>query len=324
MTKFQRKIINFPPIAFCVKKSKSIIMPGFQGLPLYDVIVFFFNQINKVGLNERAAAISFNFIMAIPAACIFIFTLVPYLPIGKQFNVELLKLTKELTPNQTTYLFVKDFLDDFFGRQRGGLLSFGILLVLYYASNAMMGIIRTFDKSIAQTKGWIFHKRWRAIQLTFLMLLLVIGSILILIGQEQLAVLLKKLFGMKRKAEIPWWNVTRWTMIVILLFYGIGLIYKYAPSVHKRWKIVSPGSISATVLLMLTTVLFSYWVNNFASFNKVYGSIGTVLIIMNLVYFNSMVIIIGFELNVSITYLLAQADARKKRENEVMEMEVAS
>jgi membrane protein len=324
MNKFQKIIINFPPFTFCIKKSKSIIVPGFQGLPLYDVVIFFFNQINKAGLNERAAGISFNFIMAIPAACIFIFTLVPYLPIGKQFNVELLRLTKELTPNQTTYLFVKDFLDDFFGRQRGGLLSFGILLVLYYASNAMMGIIRTFDKSIAQTKGWIFHKRWRAIQLTFLMLLLVIGSILILIGQEQLAVLLKKLFGMKRKAEIPWWNVTRWTIIVILLFYGIGLIYKYAPSVHKRWKIVSPGSISATVLLMLTTVLFSYWVNNFASFNKVYGSIGTVLIIMNLVYFNSMVIIIGFELNVSITYLLAQADARKKRENEVMEMEVAS
>ena len=258
--------------------------------------------------------------MAIPAACIFIFTLVPYLPIGKQFNIELLKLTQEFTPNQTTYLFVKDFLDDFFGRQRGGLLSFGILLVLYYASNAMMGIIRTFDKSIAQTRGWVFHKRWRAIQLTFLMLLLVIGSILILIGQEQLAVLLKKLFSMKRKATIPWWNALRWFIIVGLLFYGIGLIYKYAPSVHKRWKIVSPGSILGTILLMATTILFSYWVNNFAGFNKVYGSIGTVLIIMTLVYFNSMVIIIGFELNVSITYLISQAEERKLKEAEMIEI----
>jgi len=70
----------------------------------------------------------------------------------------------------------------------------------------------------------------------------------------------------------------------VLLFYGIGLIYKFAPSVHKRWKIVTPGSILATVLLMITTILFSYWVNNFASFNKVYGSIGTVLIIMTLVF----------------------------------------
>jgi len=314
VNKFQRKIIEWTPIAFIIKKSKQIILPGFQGLPLYDVVVFFFQQINKVGLNERAAAISFNFIMAIPAACIFIFTLVPYLPIGKQFNVELLKLTKEFTPNQNTYLFVKDFLDDFFGRQRGGLLSFGILLVLYYASNAMMGIIRTFDKSIAQKSGWLFHKRWRAIQLTFLMLLLVIASVLILIGQEQLAVLLKKVFGMKRRATIPWWNFVRWTLIIGLLFYGIGLIYKLAPSVHKRWKIISPGSILATILLMATTGLFSYWVNNFANFNKVYGSIGTVLIIMTLVFFNSMVIIIGFELNVSITYLLSNVEERNKQQ----------
>lgn len=314
MNKIQRTIIEWTPIAFIIKKSKQIILPGFQGLPLYDVVVFFFQQINKVGLNERAAAISFNFIMAIPAACIFIFTLVPYLPIGKQFNVELLKLTKEFTPNQNTYLFVKDFLDDFFGRQRGGLLSFGILLVLYYASNAMMGIIRTFDKSIAQKSGWLFHKRWRAIQLTFLMLLLVIASVLILIGQEQLAVLLKKIFGMKRRATIPWWNFVRWTLIIGLLFYGIGLIYKLAPSVHKRWKIVSPGSILATILLMATTGLFSYWVNNFANFNKVYGSIGTVLIIMTLVFFNSMVIIIGFELNVSITYLLSNVEERNKQQ----------
>ena len=314
MTRIEKLIVTFPPISFIIRKSKHIIIPGFQGLPLYDVVVFFFQQINKVGLNERAAAISFNFIMAIPAACILIFTLVPYLQIGKEFNVELLKLTRELTPNRNTYLFVRDFLNDFFGTQRGGLLSFGILLVMFYASNAMMGIIRTFDKSIEQKKGWLFHKRWRAIKLTFLILLLLIGSILILVGQEQLAIFLKKLFGLKRKAALPWWNELRWIVIIALVFYSIASIYKYAPSVHKRWKIASPGAILATILLMATTILFSYWVNNFGNFNKVYGSIGTVLIIMTIVYFNSMVLIIGFELNVSITYLLEKAKVRTLKE----------
>lgn len=311
MTKLELAIYRFPPIAFIISKSKQIVLPGFQGLPMYDVVKFFFQQINKVGLNERAAAISFNFIMAIPAACIFIFTLVPYLSIGKLFNAELLKLTKELTPNQNTYLFVRDFLDDFFGKQRGGLLSFGILLVIFYASNAMMGIIRTFDKSIADKSGWLFHKRWRAIKLTFLLLLLLIASILILIGQEQLAMLIKQLFGLKKKANLFGWNVLRWGIIVLLLFYGIGLIYKFAPSVQKRWKIVSTGAIFATALLIATTFIFGYWVNNFGNFNKVYGSIGTVLIIMLLVYFNSMVLIIGFELNVSITILQTQVKERK-------------
>jgi membrane protein len=314
MKKIERLFLQSMPVVFVVEKSKLIKLPGFQGLPLYDVVSFFFHQVNKVGLNGRAASISFNILMAIPASCMFIFTLVPYLPIAKQFNVELLKLTKELAPNQTTYLFIKDFLDDFLGKQRGGLLSFGILLVLFYSSNAMMGIIRAFDNSISEKKGWLFHKRWRAIKLTFIMILLVVLTILLLIGQEQLAVLLKKLFHYNKKEKIGWWNFVRWITVISLIFYSIGYIYKYAPSINKRWKVLSPGAIFATILLMLTTLFFSYWVNNFANFNKVYGSIGTVLIIMNLIFFNSIVLLVGFELNVSINQLLAKAAKRKKED----------
>lgn len=311
MIKLERIIRQSTPIVFIREKSKKLIVPGFEGLPLYDVLKFFFEQISKRGLNERAAAISFNFIMAIPAGCIFIFTLVPYLPIAKQFNVELLKLTKELTPNQSTYFFIKEFLDDFFDTQRGGLLSFVFVLVLFYSSNAMMGIIRAFDKSIADKTGWLFHKRWRAIKLTFILFVLLIGAILILIGQEQLAMLLKKLFQMKKKASLWGWNYFRWLVIVVLIFYGIALIYKFAPSVKKRWKLQSPGAILATVLLIATTLIFGYWVNHFANFNKLYGSVGTVLIIMNLIFFNSMVLLIGFELNVSIAYLQNEVEKRR-------------
>jgi membrane protein len=313
VNKLERLFFNSIPITFIRNKSKHIIIPGFKGLPLYDVVLFFYKQINKVGVNERAAAISFNFIMAIPAACIFIFTMVPYLPISKQFNVELLKLTKELTPNKNTYLFVKDFLDDFFGRQRNGLLSFGFLLVIFYASNAMMGIIRAFDKSISETKGWLFHKRFRAIRLTFLIIMLIMAAILILIGQEQLAIIIKKLFHLKSQAIVTWWNFIRWFIIISLIYFGIALIYKFAPSVSKRWPLKTPGAIFATILLLITTILFSYWVNNFGSYNKVYGSIGTVLIIMLLIFINSTVLLIGFELNVSITTLISEA---KKREEE--------
>lgn len=303
MTKLEQFILNLPPIKFAVNKSKMIVLPGFQGIPIYDVIRFFFIQVNSVGLSERAAAISFNLISAIPAACIFIFTLVPYLPISKQFNIELLKLTKDLTPNQNTYSFVKDFLDDFFNKPRNGLLSFGFLLVIFYASNAMMGIIRTFDKSITQERTYFLHKRWRAIKLTAILILLIIASILILIGQEQLALLLKKIFHLKRKAIIPWWNVIRWMSIFGLLFLSIAFIYRFAPSLKKKWNLVSPGSLLATFLTLFTSIVFSYWVNNFGSYNKVYGSIGSVLIIMILIYFNSLILLIGFELNVSITKL---------------------
>jgi membrane protein len=314
LTKVERFIFHFPPIAFTLNKCKQVPLPGFKGLHLYDVIRFFYKQINKVGLNDRAAAISFNLIMAIPAACIFIFTLVPYLPIAKEFNNELLSLTKDLTPNQNTYKFAKDFLDDFFSTSRSGLLSFGFLLVIFYASNAMMGIIRAFDQSIQVQRKYFLHQRWRAIRLTVILILLVIVSILMLIGHEQLALILKKLFHMKRRANIPWWNSVRWIIILALVFYGIAFIYKFAPSLKERWPIVSPGSLLATFLTLVTTIGFSYWVNNFSSYNKVYGSIGTVLVIMLLIYFNSLVLLIGFELNVSIMHLQNHADKRSQEE----------
>ena len=314
MKKIERKFITLAPVTFAIRKSKNAIIPGFKGIPLFDVTKFLLSQIKKVGLTERAAAISFNLIMAIPAGCIFIFTLVPYLPIGKQFNVELLKLTSDLTPNQTTYKFVQDFLNDFFTTPRNGLLSFGFLLVIFYASNAMMGVIRTFDKSVTAHRVYFLHKRWRAIRLTIILILLIIATILILIGQEQLAIILKKLFQMRRKAKIPWWNGIRWFIILGLLFYAIAFIYKFAPSLKKRWSLISPGSILATTLSLITTFIFSYWVNNFGSYNKVYGSVGTVMIIMLLVYINSLILLIGFELNVSIMYLKNLEEEAKEKE----------
>jgi len=195
-----------------------------------------------------------------------------------------------------------------------GIFSFGFLLLIFYASNAMMGIIRTFDRSIQEQKGFFMHRRWRAIRLTAILIVLIIASSLILIGQEQLASLVRSLFQLKRKTTLPYWNGVRWSIIIGLLFTAISLIYTYAPSVKKRWSFVSAGSLLATTLTLLTTLIFSYWVDMFASsnYNKVYGSIGTVLIIMLLLYINSLILLIGFELNVSLTYLTKQKNQSVK------------
>ena len=316
MIKLQRIIISWKPIAFVIRKSKTLLIPGFQGLPLFDVVVFFFKQINKVGLNERAAAISFNLIMALPAALLFLFSLIPYFPDSFNVDKQILSLFKDITPNSETYLFISDIMTDLL-KKHVGIFSFGFLLLIFYASNAMIGIIRTFDKSIQEQKAFIFHQRWRAIQLTAILILLVIGSSLVLIGQEQLSGLLRTLFNIKSKTVLPWLlNLLRWVVIVALVFCGIAFTYKYAPSVTKRWKLVSPGSLLATFLTLATTLAFSYWVSLFASssYNRIYGSIGTVLILMLLMYINSLILLIGFELNVSITYLTREAELRKQKE----------
>lgn len=316
MTKIERIFFRSPPIAFLLKKSKSWVIPGFRGIPVYDVANFFLKQINKVGLNERAAAISFNLIMALPAGLLFLFSLIPLFPKPDSFKKEILNLFKDITPNSATYQFLENILNDLLDHQHAGIFSFGFLLLIFYSSNAMIGIIRTFDKSISENKKIFLHKRWRAIRLTLILIFLVlVFSLALFLGKQQLIYLLRNVFHVKRETRVSWWNGIRWGIILCLLFYGIALIYKFAPSIKKRWSLFSPGSILATTLTLLTTILFSYWVNNFASYNRIYGSIGTVLIIMILIYINSLILLIGFELNVSITFLTKEVEERRLKES---------
>ncbi|MCW3114292.1 MAG: YihY/virulence factor BrkB family protein [Segetibacter sp.] len=315
MTKLERIIVQSKPVSFIGRTSKKITLPGFHGVPLYDASVFFWLQLKKSGLNSRAKSISFDFAMAIPAVLICIFTLIPYMPISKQFTKELLRLTRHITPNQNSYNFVNTFLEDFLNTPRVGLMSFGFVLVIFYASNAMLSIIRTFDNAIYQhhTRRNFIKKRVKAIRLTIVVLGLLMGTILLLIGQGILFDKIIKWLKLKG-SDILWIATLRWIITVTLFFYSISFIYKYAPSVKKRWPLVTPGSVLATFLMMATTSAFSFWVNHFNNYNKVYGSLGTILILMFLVYLNSLILLLGFELNLSITFLKSNVEDNKQKE----------
>ena len=167
MTTLDKFIKTSLPYRYISLRSKSIYLPGFQGLPLYEVIVFFKSQVQKVGLIERARSIAFSFLMAIPAATIFLCTLIPYLPVSKKLANQLLVLTKEITPNQNTSQLVTNFINDFLTNPRGGLLSFGLVVALYYASNAVIGLMRSFNRSLHSfTRRNYFENRLVAIQLS--------------------------------------------------------------------------------------------------------------------------------------------------------------
>lgn len=315
MTKLERIILNLSVVRFLKNKSKDIILPGFDGVPLYDVIVFFFSQVRRVGLNQRAEAVSFNFLMAVPAGTIFLCTLIPYLPVSKQVTEELLVLTQDIFRSGDTYVFVSTFLKDFLMTPRTGLLSVGFVLAVYYASNSMIGIMNSFNRSLlSANKRNFFQMRWMAVKLTTVLILLIIATIILLITQGKLANILFKWLEIENRVIIFLILSIRWIVIGSLFFYSVAITYKYAPAVHKRWRLSSPGAIFATLLIIITHFAFSFWVNNFSTYNKVYGSIGTILIIMLLIYINSLILLIGYELNVSIHSLKAVADERKAAE----------
>jgi membrane protein len=314
MNKLERFVVNLLPVKILIRKSQQIILPGFQGLPLYDVIVFFIEQVNRVGLNERASSIAFNFLMAIPAAVIFLCTLLPYMPISKEITPQLLILANEFIRDKDTFLAVEKFLTDFLNTPRSGLLSLGFFLAVLYSSNAMLGIMRTFNKSIIKSSNRNYlESRWMAIKLTSLVILLILASLILTIVQGEVFNRLLLWMEIENPSVKSLIDSSRYVVIVALIFYAIAFIYKYAPAVNKRWKLYSPGTILATFLTISIMFLFSFWVNRFSNYNQVYGSIGTVLIIMLLTYINALILLIGFELNASIHSLKHIAEEREAK-----------
>ena len=312
MTKFERFLTNLKPVAFFIRKSQVWILPGFNGLCLYDVVRNFSGQVNRLGLRDRASAIAFNFIMAIPAAAIFLFTLIPYFPIAKNMQDQLFQFIQDVLPNTESRTLIMTTMLDLFNKPKTGLLSIGFIVALFYSSNAMLGIIRTFDRSLlTKRKKSFMQKRLRAIKLTVVLVLLLIVTILLCIGQGQLFTSFLKWIGLSNSQKNFWIDFLRWLIVITLFFFSVAYIYKYAPSVPKRWKLWSPGAVFATILIVLTTWLFSIWAQNFSSYNKIYGSIGALLIIMLLIFINSLMLLIGYELNVSIHYLKIKIEEKK-------------
>jgi len=286
-----------------VHRSKSLVLPGFEGMPLYDVVKFFLKETRNKSLGERAAAISFNFLLAIPPFFIFLFTLVPYIPM-KNVEPTLYELAEDVTPNYNTYIIIRDMIHDFLYTHRNGLLSIAFIMGFFASSNAVMGIMRSFNKKLPgfrRRKWW--QKRLTALRITAILVFLLLLTVILIIAQGTVLKFIFETFGIINKRILSIADVTRWILICLLFFSMLSVIYRFVPATTKKWKFITAGSTFATILMILITILFSFFVNNFGNYNKIYGSVGTIIVLMLSVYFYSFILLVGFELNASIRIL---------------------
>lgn len=265
---------------------------------------------------ERAAAIAYNFIMALPPSLLFLFTIIPTLPFisKKSIKFQLHALIHDIIPARGYNQSLISFVDSFIDGSKIGVISTGLLFALFFASNAMMGIMRSFNKNylgFEERRG--LRKRWMAIKLTVLIFALLLAYLLLLIMQGAVLNLLVKSRDWK---EVIFYS--RWLLIILLVFFAIAFIFKYAPAVQKRWRLVSPGAILTTLLSLMASLTFSFFVNNFGRYNALYGAIGTIMMMMALVFINSLALLIGFELNVSINSLKVMAAQRELEEKKLV------
>ncbi|WP_346239428.1 YihY/virulence factor BrkB family protein [Niabella insulamsoli] len=304
--KIKAKITNSGLWKNLVERSHSEKLPGFKSVSLFNAIKKFREHVVWDDLIERASAISFNSAMAMPPLLLFLCTLIPIIAnfdfiIQLNLEQELYKLIGDLVPSKH-YAAIHDFIYSIINEPRTGLLFFSIFLSLFFSSNAMMGVMRSFDKEYAGfTKRKGIKKRLTAIRITLVLVFLFILCLALLIAQASVL----EWLGIKNAWLAAVLGKARLVLIFLLIFIIISYIYRHAPSVYKKWKILTPGSLIATCLVVICSLAFSWYVSQFGAYNKLYGSIGTIIVLLALIFLNSLILLIGFEINASI-YSLAR------------------
>ena len=296
-----RFLLGFQFYKKFVAWSKSYILPGFAPLPFYNVIAFFANEIQERTLFNRASSLAFNFMLAFFPATIFLFTLIPYIHI-KNFQAQLLNIVSTILP-YNAYMAFQSTILDIIKHQNGKLLSLGFISALYFATNGISNLMQAFNKSslVVEKRTW-YKRRGIALLLTLFISIALLVAITILGAGETVINFMKLHLHGKSHFWIYLIAFSRWIIVIAIFFVTISALYRYGPANKQKWKFLSTGSILATLLAIATSIGFTYYINHFSSYNKIYGSIGTLIILMLWLYLNCLILLIGFEFNASIDY----------------------
>lgn len=295
-----KQLLKIKYYALFIDWTKVCVLPGFSPLPLYTVATFFFKEISKDSLVNKASSLAYNFMLALFPAIIFLFTLIPFIPKRIGFQEQLMEFIQLILPGDA-YKAFEATLNEIVNKQNGGLLSFGFLLSVFFATNGVHSLMMAFNKSslIVETRSWI-KQRFIAIVLTVIIALSVIICITAMFIGEYALNYIDTQLDIKGNFIAYLIQLIRWSLLGVLYFVTISILYRYGPAHSKKWHFFSAGSWLATILAFLTILGFSFYINNFSSYNKVYGSISVLIVLMIWLYLNSLILLIGFELNASV------------------------
>ncbi len=283
---------------WAISQAKQISLPGFESIPIYDVVVFFIRGIQRGALTTRASSIAFHFALASLPLIIYLFTLIPHIPINN-FQEGFMSMVESMLPSNVFQLLESTLRDMFIKRRALQLL--GILIALYFATNAINVLIVAFNNTYhaIETRSWM-ERRTIAAFLVIIMFVLMVTAISLIIFSRSAINLLEDKEIIQKSLTLYIFRIGKWIVIIALIYSALSFLYWLGPSRKMKWKFYSAGSSLASVLVILTSLIFSFIINNFGQFNKFYGSIGTLMVILLWLYLNSIALLIGFELNASI------------------------
>ena len=269
---------------------------------LYDVGRTFIAQIKKDHLSERASAVAFNFTIAMFPMILFLLNAIPYIGIffPEVTTENILLFVQQILP-QSIYEGTESTIMDIVSKPRQGLLSFGFFLALFLATNGVVSLMDAFN-SIHRTRENRSFFQTRGIAVTIILVLVIslcAAAVIMIIGNRFLAIVSEYGIVSNRFIYLTI-AISRFFTLLVLFVVTTSFMFRYAPAVHDRWRFFSAGSVIAGLLISLAFFGFSFYLNNFASYNKLYGSIGTMIAVMLWLLITSHILLIGYEINVSL------------------------
>ena len=283
------------------EKLRIIILPGFDGMPLYDVLLFFFRGISKGVLAYRSSAIAFNFFLALFPMMLFLFTLIPFVT-TPTFQLNLFELLDDVIPSNIFNL-LEGTIQEIISRPRNDLLSLTFFLGIYFAANGMDAVMEGFNQGYYKGATWSWIKqKMRAILLMLAFAVLGLISVSLLMSGKLIIHSLESYNLVRGHLVIFLLQSLQWLITISNILLSVSILYFFGQRKDKArsYRFFSAGSILATALFILGSIVLKTYFENFSRYNLLYGSIGTLIILMVWIYYNSMILLIGYELNSAI------------------------
>lgn len=291
---------NIPVWKELVAYSRRIKLPGLKGLTLFQLLEMYLTGIIRGSFSPRASSIAYSFFVALFPFLLFILNLIPYVPI-EGFQTRFLIFIEDAFPPQTADLFYP-VIADIAINPRGGLLSFVIILALFLAANGVNAIFSAFENSFHVRMNRNFFKQYAAaFAVSLLLALLLLITVSVIVYGE---LVINNLSGRAYISNNLFWiEALQVTVFIIMIYVVIAVLYYFGTKNVNTSRFFSLGALVTTFLFVVTTYLFTIYINNFSNYNELYGSLGALLIMMLYIWINANLLLLGFELNVSIERL---------------------
>ena len=269
-------------------------------------------RIKNVDITGLGSQLAFFFLLSLFPLLIFLMTLLPFLNIDQD---QIFLLIRDYAPD-SVYTLLHDTLTDILQSRNGGLLSIGALATIWSASKGMNALTKGLNQSyyVEESRSFVVARAMSVVFTVALIGVLAVALLLPVFG-EQIGTLAFSYFGME-EGFLKLWGSLRWVLPPILIFLVFVTIYWIVPNKKLHFASAVPGAIFSTAGWILTSVAFSYYVGNFASYSATYGSIGAIIVLMMWLYLSAIILMLGGLLN-AVMEERKQSKIAKKMSNAV-------